>query len=130
MVPHFQYLGSIVQSDCGMDSEINSRICKDLVAFQSLSRILWLQSKVQIRTKMRILNSVILPTLLYGLENTVLLEPHIRRLESFQINCLWTILGIFIREKKRHTTIHKFAKQQRISSILTQRTPRTPLEDA
>ena len=42
---HFQYLGSIVQSDCGMDSEINSRICKASVAFQSLSHILWLQRK-------------------------------------------------------------------------------------
>ena len=42
---HFQYLCSIVQRDCGMDSEINSRICKTSVAFQSLSRILWLQRK-------------------------------------------------------------------------------------
>ena len=120
VVSHFQYLGSIVQSDCGIDSEINSRICKASSAFQSLSRILWLQSKIQIRTKLRILNSVILPTLLYCLESAVL-EPHIRRLESFQINCLRTIMGISIREKKHHTTIRKLAKQQRISSILTQR---------
>lgn len=77
------------------------------------------QSKIQISTKISILSSVILPTLLYGLESTVLLEPHIRRLESFQINQLRTILGISIREKKRHTTIRKLAKQQRISSILT-----------
>ena len=63
VVPHFQYLHSIVQSDCGMDSEINSRICKASVAFQSLSCILWLQSKIQISTKIRIFNSVILPTL-------------------------------------------------------------------
>ena len=112
VVSHFQYLGSIVQSDCGMDSEINSRICKASLAFQSLSRILWLQSKIQIRTKIRILNSAILPTLLYGLEGAVLLEPHISRLESFQINCLRTIMGISIREKC-HTTICKPAKSSR-----------------
>ena len=59
-----------------------------------------------------ILNSVILPTLLYGLESAVLLEPHIRRLESFLICCLRVILGIFIRKKKRHTTIRKMVKQR------------------
>ena len=85
VVSHFQYLGSIVRNDCGMDAEINSRICKASSAFQSLSRTLWYQRKIKTSTKLRILNSVILPTLLYGLESTVLLEPHVRRLESFVI---------------------------------------------
>ncbi|MDA8001968.1 MAG: reverse transcriptase domain-containing protein [Alphaproteobacteria bacterium] len=121
VVSHFQYLGSFVQNDCGMDVEINSRICKASSAFQSLSRILWYQRKIKTNTKVRILNSVILPTLLYGLESTVLLESHVRRLESFMIRCLRIILGISVREQKRHTTIRKMAKQQRISSILVQR---------
>ena len=43
-----------------------------------------------------------------------------RHLESFVVRCLWIILGISIRQKKRHTTICKIVKQQRISSILTQ----------
>ena len=121
VVSHFPYLGSYVQNDCGMDVEINSRICKASSAFQSLSRILWYQRKIKTNTKVRILNSVILPTLLYGLESTVLLESHVRRLESFMIRCLRIILGISVREQKRHTTIRKMAKQQRISSILVQR---------
>jgi hypothetical protein len=64
--------------------------------------------------------SVIISTLLYGLESSVLLEPHICCLESFVIRCLRIILGISIRQKKHHNTICKMAKQQRISSILTQ----------
>ena len=115
VVSHFQYLGSIVQNDCGMDKE------KASTAFQSLSRILWYQRKIKTSTKVCVLNSVILPTLLYGLESTVLLEPHVRRLESFKIRCLWIILGVSIRKKKHHTTIRKMAKQQRISSNLTHR---------
>ena len=92
VVSHFQYLGNIVQTDCGVDTEVSSRICKASNAFQSLSRILWYQRKIQIKTKLCILNSVILPTLLYGLESAVLLEPHVHRLESFVIRCLWIIL--------------------------------------
>jgi hypothetical protein len=33
VVPHFQYLGSIVQNHCGVDTEISSRICKASSAF-------------------------------------------------------------------------------------------------
>ena len=51
VVFHFQYSGSIVQDDCGMDTEITSRICKASSNFQSLSRILWHQRKIQTRTK-------------------------------------------------------------------------------
>ena len=71
--------------------------------------------------QLRILNSVILPTLFYGLESTVLLQPHLHRLESFVIRCLRIILGLTVRQKKRHTTIRKMARQQRMSSILVQR---------
>ena len=103
-----------------MDAEVSSWICKASSAFYSLSRILWCQRKIQTNTKVRILNSVILPTLLYGLESTVLLEPHVHHLESFMIRCLRIILGVSVREKKHHTTIFKMAKQPRISSILSQ----------
>ena len=70
-----------------------------------------------VSTNICILNSVILPTLLYDLESTVLLGPHVRHLEAFVVCCLQIILGISVREKKRHTTIRKMARQQRISSI-------------
>lgn len=37
------------------------------------------------------------------------------------VRCLRIILGVSVREKKRHTTIRKMAKQQRVSTILLQR---------
>ena len=39
VVSHFQYLGSTVQNDCGMDAEVSSQICKASSALHSLSRI-------------------------------------------------------------------------------------------
>ena len=79
---------------------------------QSLSQILLYQHKIKTSTKICLLNNVILPTLMYGLEGTVHLEPHVRRLESFLIRCLRTILGISVREEKRHTTIRKIANSK------------------
>ena len=81
----FQYLGSTIQQDCSLDCEINSRICKDL---RSLYRVLWLQRKSRVSTKLRLFNSVILPTFLYVLEAAVLLELQIHRLASSTIRCL------------------------------------------
>ena len=55
-VSHFQYLGSTVQYDCGMDAEVSFWICKDSSAPHPISRILWCQWKIQTSTKVRILN--------------------------------------------------------------------------
>ena len=38
-VTNFQYLGSIVQDNCGTDLEFNSRICKASQAFDSLNQL-------------------------------------------------------------------------------------------
>ena len=82
VVSHFQYLGSIVQDDCSSDLEVDSRICK----FQSLSCILWYQWKIKPCTKLHILNTIILPTLLYGLKSTVLHEQQIQQLQT--LSCI------------------------------------------
>ena len=120
-VSSFQYLGSIVQDNCGSDLEVNSWICKGSQAFCSLSRILWYQKKIRSQTKLRIFSSVILPTLLYGTECVVLLEPQIHRLQSFTMRCLRIILGISVWDMKRNTVIRKLAHQQRLSSLLSAR---------
>ena len=73
IVPSFQCLGSIVTSDCTSDAEILSRITKASQSFGSLSRILWHQKKIKQNAKLCIFDSVVLSTLLYGLETAVLL---------------------------------------------------------
>ena len=48
----------------------------------------------------------------------------LRTMGSFKVQdvicCFRIILGVSVREKKRHTTMRKMAKQLRISSILSQ----------
>ena len=83
VVCNFQYLGSIVQDNCGTVIEVDFRICKASKAFRSLCHILWYQSKIKNRTKPRIFNDVVLPILLYGLESLVLHEPQLHRLQGF-----------------------------------------------
>ena len=121
VVSNFQYLGSIVQDNCGTAIEVDSRICKASKAFSSLCHVLWYQRKIKTRTKLRIFNVVVLPTLLYGLKSLVLHQPQLHHLQDFVMRSLRIILGVSIREKKRHTTIRRMAKQQKLSSVLSQR---------
>ena len=118
VVSCFEYLGSIVSDDCSADGEIDSRISKASQAFRSLSRLLWHQKKIKCRSKLRIFSSVIMPTLLYGLETVALQEHHVSRLQSFVGRCLRVILGISLWERKRSTTIRKIGRQQRVSASL------------
>ena len=120
-VPTFLYLESVVSQDCSTGAEVTSRIIKASQAFGSLNRKLWLQWRIKTKTKIRVFASVIIPTLLYGLECTVLLEPEVHRLQSFVMRCLCTILSISIRDNKRNTSIRKTARQQRVSTLLSQR---------
>ena len=110
-----------MSQDCSNSAEVSSRIVKASQAFGSLNRRLWLQKRIKTVTKLRVFSSVIMPTLLYGLECTVLLEPEIHRIQSFVMRCLRIILSISIWDNKRNTSIRKAAKQQRVSSILSQR---------
>ena len=53
-VSSFQYLGSVIQEDCGSDLEVSSRICKVSQVFGSLSCILLYQKQIRTQTKLRI----------------------------------------------------------------------------
>ena len=66
VVSNFQYVGIIVQDNCGTAIEVDSRICKASKAFRSLCHILWYQRKIKTCTQLSIFNAVVLSTLLYG----------------------------------------------------------------
>ena len=93
VVSNFQYLGSIVQDNCGTAIEVDSRICKASKAFRSLCCILWYQRKIKTLTKLHIFNAAVLH------------EPLLHRLQGFVMRCLRIILSrararVSIREKK------------------------------
>ena len=75
-VDAFHYLGSIVSSDCSINQEVDSRISKASCSFRRLYRILWLQRKIKVGTKLKLFKSAIMPTLLYGDETWSPLAIH------------------------------------------------------
>ena len=121
VVEEFEYLGSTVMADCGLDREINARIRKASNSFRCLSRILWYQQRIKIGTKLRMLKAATLPTLLYGSETWAPMVKQLKRLQSFVMRCLRVILGVSVREKQRNTEIRSRANIETVETMVRKR---------
>jgi len=66
-VESFTYLGSIVGNTGGTDADVKASIGKARAAFQPLKNV-WRSSLLGTSTKIRILNTIVEPVLLYGAE--------------------------------------------------------------
>ena len=101
-VDNFTYLGSKVTCSGGREEDIQQRIQKSKVAFNSLAAI-WKSRKYRTETKLRIFNSNVKSVLLYGAETWVINKKAGQKLESF----------IYSSHKK----IHRIFWPQRISKV-------------
>ena len=91
---HFTYLGSIIHHDGGASKDIQNRINKAHTTFIRLKQI-WKSNQYSTKTKLRIYQSCVLSTLLYGAECWKTTESDIHKLSTFHTSCLRKILRIF-----------------------------------
>ena len=120
-VEEFIYLGSKFTPDCSTSPEISRRIQLARSAFGRLSRV-WRSAHIRAGTKLRLLNSFVLPVLLYGCESWTVSASDSRRLDVFHRNCLRNILGI--RWYHFLTTEEVYARAgdpERVTSIIRRR---------
>lgn len=120
-VSAFQYLGSTVSQDCNNSAEVSPRLSRPRRHLAHSTKGCGCR-----RGSRLLLNSMFtIPSssqLSYnGLECTVLLEPEVSHLQSFLKHCIHTILSISIWNSTCNTSTWKAAKQQWVSSLLSQR---------
>ncbi|KAI4890479.1 hypothetical protein NFI96_030689, partial [Prochilodus magdalenae] len=68
VVEDFTYLGSTISSSLNLDTELNSRIGEASSAMARLSKRVWDNSMLTIKTKITVYQACVLGTLLYGSE--------------------------------------------------------------
>lgn len=90
----FTYLGSTVKIDGGADTDINKRLANARAVFSNLNRV-WKSSQYTTRTKLKLYNSCVLPTLLYGSECWRMTENDQQKLYTFHTKSLRRIMKIF-----------------------------------
>ena len=105
VVDRFTYLGSVLSDDCTLDIEVDRRIALATTAFGSLSKRVFCNRRLSVRTKILVYKAICISVLLYGCEAWALHRHQFRKLEFFHIKCLLRILGLHWRNMVPHVEI-------------------------
>jgi hypothetical protein len=92
VVDQFTYLGSSVNNKLSLDQETNIRIGKATTTMNRLTKRVWDNKNVTIKTKIIVYKSCVLSTLIYCSETWSTYMYQERRLNSFDMRCLRRIL--------------------------------------
>ena len=93
-VEEFSYLGSKMTTSGSCDAEVKARLSKASQAFGMLKST-WKSGRISLKTKLRLFESNVVSTLLYGSESWKMTKTIERKLEVFQRRCLRRILMVF-----------------------------------
>lgn len=94
VVQEFTYLGSTITDNLSLDTEIDERIGKASTNLARLTKRVWENPDLRVKTKMAVYNACFLSTLIYGSEAWTTYSRQETRLKSFHMRSLGRILGI------------------------------------
>ena len=83
----YMYLESNISSNLSLDTELNMRIGKASAAMARLTKRVWENTMLTIKTKTQVYQACVLSTLLYGSESWTLYTRQERRLNTFHLRC-------------------------------------------
>ena len=116
---HFTYLGSAVTDTNSADLEVERRTQATAKAFGSLQKRLWSQLDIKRKTKVKVCNVAILPSLLYSVESMTLYQRHIKRLTRSQIHHLLQIHGIRWQDRVPDVEVLRRAETPSVQPLIT-----------
>jgi hypothetical protein len=98
-VSNFVYLGSKLSRGNDLGPEVARRIGLAAAAFGLLRKPLWKKSEIDKETKFQVYKAVVLPTLLYGAETWTTKQKDIKKLNTFHLRCLRSIIGVSWKDR-------------------------------
>jgi hypothetical protein len=116
----FPYLGSTVRNEEGAGNDIMNRLHKARNIFRSLNNV-WKSSQYSKQTKLKLYQSCVLSTLLYGSECWRMTENDLTKLSVFHTKSLRRILRIFWPNKISNEDLLRQCKQENMTTILLRR---------
>jgi hypothetical protein len=119
-VDKFTYLGATMSTEGGGEEDIQERLKKARAVFRNLNKT-WKSSVFSRNTKIRIFNTVVKPTLLYGCETWKMTEGNNKMIDYFQTKCLGRILGVFWPNVKSNEELLDTSKCRKFSEEVKRR---------
>lgn len=103
-VNHFKYLGATITADGTSDAEIKRRLAIASCKLHDL-KCIWSCRSLSLRVKLRLMNAVVLATVLYACQSWTISSPMFNRIQSFEMKCLRKLLGISFHEHRTNESI-------------------------
>ena len=119
-VSTFTYLGSITSISGGTEEDIRSRIGKARHVFTTL-RPIWKNKNIRLPTKLKLFNSNVISTLLYGSETWIHTKALDEKLKVFVNTCLRQILQIRWPETISNQDLWRTTRQVPITETIKKR---------
>ena len=116
----FTYLGSMVRNEGGAGNDITNRLNKARIAFSMLSNV-WRSQQYRVKTKLKIYQSCVLSTLLYGSECWRMTKKDLQKLSGFHTKSLRRILRIFWPNTISNEELYETCHQESMEDILMRR---------
>ena len=104
-VDRFPYLGSHLSSNASIDDEVQYRLRCANSAFGKLRKRVFNNHDLRIGTKIRVYETIVLPTLLYGSETWTTYRRNIKALEKFHQRSLRNILKVTWEDHRTNTSV-------------------------
>ena len=119
-VSDFTYLESIISESGGADEDITARIRKAQSTFSMLMPV-WKEKCIRLQTKLKIFNTNVQSTLLYGSETWRSTKLLTKKLQTFINKCLRRILNICWPEVISNEDLWEKTQQCRIEESIKRR---------
>lgn len=116
----FTYLGSIIKPEGGTKEDIHSRLSRARNVFRGMNNV-WRSTQYSTNIKLKLYQSCVVSTLLYGAECWRMTEADLSKLRSFHTTCLRRIQRIFWPEKIPNEDLLRRCQQQDMGTIITNR---------
>lgn len=117
-VDNFCYLGSTMTRNASLEVELSTRLGKAASTFGRLTKRVWRNKHLSIRTKVRVYEACVLSVLLYGAETWPTYRPQESRLSAFHTRSLRFIIGKTWEDRMTNEELFRITKSEPLSSRL------------
>ena len=114
-VNSIKYLGVLISSDGSMEKEVEARIGSATRVIGGMNEIVLRRKELSRNTKLKVLNAVMMPTLMYGCESW---SPQSSNIISTQVNALRSIEGVCRMDRVRNVDIKEKLQQEGVLDMV------------
>ena len=116
-----KYLGVLISSDGSMEKEAETRIGSAARVIGRMNEIVLRRKELSRNTKLKVLNVVIMPILMYGCETWSLSKQQLSRVQATQMNALRRIEGVCRLNRVRNVDIREKLQQEGVLDVVKSR---------